>query len=117
MRFGRLEFGRINKDAPGGTPGDPPAPTYDADAQAYFDAFSVDPVDARKDLIETFFLGLKSDGLFAKFSGGWISFAGADAQGNRVNLIDPSQMLSAIGGPDWTADRGYLGDGGYQLSG
>jgi hypothetical protein len=82
----------------------------DADAEAYVAAMDVEPDDTRKGVIDDFFVGLKTDSLWAKIQ--WISLLAAhDAQAARINGKTPSEVASAVNSPTFTADQGYTGDG------
>lgn len=83
---------------------------YDAAATAYFAALSVQPTGTRKAYLNALIVGLKSDGVWAKLT--WLNLLAAhDAQAGLVNLIAPGTALATSGGPAFTADRGYAGDG------
>ena len=85
-------------------------PSYDAAAQAYFAAMSVQPDATRKGLLNDLIVGLKADGVWAKLD--WLVLLAAhDGQAGRVNAVMPSKVAAAINSPTFTVDRGYAGDG------
>lgn len=64
------------------------APAYDADAQAYFTANTAITSAADKNAINTFYLGLKSDGVYTKiYQMGLYVWSSATA--NKWNLVNP----------------------------
>jgi hypothetical protein len=89
------------------------AASYDADAQAYFDAIVTngggDPDSTRKTLIDGLVTGLKSDSIWSKITALYL-FAAHDSVAARVNLKTPATLASAVNSPTFTADRGYTGD-------
>jgi hypothetical protein len=94
--------------AGGGAP-----PSYDTDAQAYFDAIvtngGADPDSTRKTLIDGLVTGLKSDSIWTKITALYL-FAAHDSVAARVNLKTPATVASAVNSPTFTTDRGYTGD-------
>ena len=98
--------------------GDPP-PTvdsepfdtgWDEDAQAFFDACNVAPLAERKALYHDLVTGLKTDGVWTKLK--WLSIEAAhDEQAGRLNIVAPSQTLTAVNAPGFTVDRGFAGNG------
>lgn len=83
---------------------------YSPEALAYFAAMSVQPSDARKDVINTFINSLVAAGVWAKLD--WLSlFAAHDAQAARLNAVSPSQIMTAVNSPTFVTDRHYVGDG------
>lgn len=88
---------------------------YDPDAQAAFDAMTVQPATARKQLYSDFIAGLKADGLWSLIE--WISLRAAhDSQAARLDLRNPSRSSSVSGAPSFTIDKGYMGDGASYLT-
>lgn len=86
------------------------APSYDADAAAYFAAMTAPPDSARKGLINQLVLDLKSAGIWAKLD--WLClFASHDQQAALLNLAVPSKRAIAVNIPIFTTDRGFTGDG------
>lgn len=62
--------------------------TYDADALAYFTANTAITSDADKNAINTFYLGLKSDGIYTKiYQMGLYIWSSATA--NKWNMVNP----------------------------
>lgn len=80
------------------------------EASAYFAAMSVKPDAARKVLIASLVSGLKADGILGKLDTLFL-LAAHDEQAGRINLVNPAELLTAVGGPTFTADRGFNGDG------
>ena len=64
------------------------AVAYDTDAQAYFTANTAITNNADKNAINTFFLGLKSDGIYTKISSMYLPLW-SSATANKWNLINP----------------------------
>jgi hypothetical protein len=86
------------------------APTYSAQATAYFDAMSMQPDATRKGLLDTCISALVTAGIWAKLD--WLSIMAAhDAQAARLNAITPAQAMTAVATPTFTTDRGYTGNG------
>ena len=82
---------------------------YDPEAQAAFDAMTVQPAAARKQLYSDLVAGLKTDGVWSKLD--WLTILAAhDAQAARLNLRAPTKSLAAVNTPSFTTDRGYAGD-------
>lgn len=93
-----------------GTLTNTPGTVYDTDAQNYFAAMTVQPDATRKGLINDLFVGLKTDGVWAKPD--WlILLASHDAQAARINARTPSKIAAAVNSPTFTVDRGFTGDG------
>ena len=86
------------------------APSYDADAAAYFAAMSSGPDDTRKGLINQLVLDLKSASLWAKLRGVQL-LAAHDEQSGRVDLVLPSRVAAKVNLPTFLTDRGFTGDG------
>lgn len=84
--------------------------TYDAATTAYISAMTVAPSPARRLLIDRLVRGLKADGLWTKLDALWLA-ASHDEQAARVNLVNPSQLLTAYNSPTFTVDKGLQGDG------
>jgi hypothetical protein len=88
-----------------------PAVSYDAAAQAIFDAFTTPPTTARKAVINTCVVALKAAGVWTLLDCLYL-MAAADNQAARINWKMPASFtLSAINSPTFTADRGFTGDG------
>lgn len=87
------------------------APSYSAEATAYFAAMSSQPSDARKVLINALIAGLKTDGVWSKLDLFYL-LASHDAQSARVNAKTPaSNTITETATVTFTADRGYMTDG------
>lgn len=71
------------------------APTYDADAQAYFTANTAITSTADKNAINTFYLGLKSDGVYTKINAMYLPLWGS-ASANKWNLKNPVDTNGAF---------------------
>lgn len=84
------------------------APSYSAEATAYFAAMSSQPDDTRKAVIDAFITTLVSEGIWAKLDAAGIVRA-HDAQAARLWLTDPARSATVVGSPTFTADRGYTG--------
>lgn len=63
-------------------------PVYDPDAQAYFNANTAITSTADKNAINTFYLGLKSDGIYSKIKAMYLPIWGSSAT-CKWNLINP----------------------------
>ncbi len=86
---------------------------YSAEALALFDRFTTPPTAARKTLINNLIVSLKSAGVWSKLDTLYV-MAAADSQAARQNWIKDAHNLTAVGGPSFTADRGYDFDGASQ---
>lgn len=95
-----LEFGRVGK---GGA-------SYDPDATSLFARMTVQPNDARKALINSTILNLKTSGVWPGLKV-LIVMAAHDAQAARLNWIADEYNLQPVNSPVFTVDRGYAGDG------
>jgi hypothetical protein len=86
-------------------------PSYDADAQAYFNVMSPSLSDERKTLINNFVLTGKPAGWWSKLD--LIRpMAQTGSANSRVNLKNPTGPLLAVSNsPTFTDDRGWAGDG------
>lgn len=71
------------------------APTYDADAQAYFTANTAITSAADKNAINTFYLGLKSDGIYTKIQAMYLPIW-SSATNNKWNLVNPLDTNAAF---------------------
>lgn len=71
------------------------APVYDTDAQAYFNANTAITSDADKNAINTFYLGLKSDGIYSKIKAMYLPLW-STATNNKWNLINPVDSNAAF---------------------
>jgi len=71
------------------------APTYDADALAYFTANTAITSAADKNAINTFYLGLKSDGIYTKMKAMYLPIW-SSASANKWNLFNPSDTNLAF---------------------
>ena len=81
------------------------AVTYDADALAYFTANTAITSAADKNAINTFYLGLKSDGIYTKIKAMYLPIWGSAAS-SKWNLINPLDTNAAFRltfhGTSWT---------------
>ncbi len=87
---------------------------YDADAQAYFNANTTIISAADKNAINTFYLGLKSDGIYTKIKAMYLPIWGS-ASASKWNLVNPldtnaAYRLTFSTGWTYTA-QGILGNG------
>jgi hypothetical protein len=71
------------------------APNYDADALAYFTANTSITSAADKNAINTFYLGLKSDGIYTKMKAMYLPIWGSAAS-SKWNLINPLDLNAAF---------------------
>lgn len=69
--------------------------TYDADAQAYFTANTAITSSADKNAINTFYLGLKSDGIYTKIKAMYLPIWGS-ASASKWNLVNPVDTNAAF---------------------
>lgn len=69
--------------------------TYDADAQAYFTANTAITSATDKTAINTFYLGLKSDGIYNKIDAMYLPIWGS-ASASKWNLINPLDNNTAF---------------------
>jgi hypothetical protein len=83
---------------------------YDPDAAALFSRFTTPPTDARKALINSLIVSLKTAGVWSKLDVLKIR-AAADSQAARRNWIADTFNDTAVASPTFTVDRGYTGDG------
>lgn len=85
-------FGGGNGDGGNGNGGGDPV-TYDTDAQAYFDALTVQPSAGWKAAVNTFVEGLKTDDIWSEMA--LISvMASEEKQHALVNLVDPTDTAT-----------------------
>ncbi len=85
-------------------------PSYDADAQAWFDAMTVQPDATRKGLLNDLIVALKAS-TWAYRDLIYVMALGT-AQAANLNAKSPSTFtLSPVNSPVFTADKGYQGDG------
>lgn len=83
--------------------------SYNADAQAAFNAMTVQPSSQRKSLYNALIPNLKADGLWSKLD--WLCIMAAhDAQAARRKLRAPTKSLAAVNTPAFVVDRGYAGN-------
>lgn len=90
-------------------------PVYDADAQAYFNANTTITSTADKNAINTFYLGLKSDGIYTKIVAMYLPIWGSPAscKWNLVNPLDTDaayRLTFSVGGITYTSG-GLQGNG------
>lgn len=64
------------------------SPVYDPDAQAYFNVNTAITSTADKNAINTFYLGLKSDGIYTKIKAMYLPIW-SSATSNKWNLVNP----------------------------
>lgn len=69
--------------------------TYDADAQAYFTANTAITSSADKNAINTFYLGLKNDGIYTKIKAMYLPIWGTAAS-SKWNLVNPADTNAAF---------------------
>lgn len=78
--------------------------TYDADAQAYFTANTAITSSADKNAINTFYLGLKTDGIYTKIKAMYLPIWGsaASSKWNLVNPLDTNAAYRLTFSTGWT---------------
>jgi hypothetical protein len=78
--------------------------SYDADAQAYFTANTSITSAADKNAINTFYLGLKSDGIYTKIKAMYLPIWGsaASCKWNLVNPLDSDAAFRLTFSTGWT---------------
>lgn len=79
------------------------------EAQTYINAMTVEPSDTFKGHVDTFYSGLKTDGIYTKL-GFMYLLATPTEQGARLDMITPASN-TLTGSPTFTADRGFTSDG------
>lgn len=84
---------------------------YDADAQAYFTANTAITSSADKNAINTFYLGLKSDGIYTKIKAMYLPIWGS-ASASKWNLVNPLDTNGAFRltfhGTSWAFSSGGM---------
>lgn len=87
------------------------APSYSAEAQAIFAAFSTDPGDTRKQLIDDTIAALKTAGIWDSLDYLHV-YAAHEAQAAVINWKNPGTFnATPVSSPTFTTDRGYTGNG------
>lgn len=84
------------------------AVAYDADALAYFTANTAITSDADKNAINTFYLGLKSDGIYTKIKAMYLPIWGsaASCKWNLINPLDTNAAFRLSFSTGWTFSSG-----------
>ena len=84
--------------------------SYDADAQAYFTANTAITSAADKNAINTFYLGLKSDGIYTKIKAMYLPIWGsaASCKWNLVNPLDTNAAFRLTFSTGWTFSSGGM---------
>lgn len=85
-------------------------PAVEAETAALAARFTVDPGEARLDLIDDCIRALKAAGVWAKLDALYLP-AAHDAQAAQCNWIQDAFNLTPVGEVTFTVDRGYTGDG------
>ena len=85
-------------------------PAYAPETLALVARMTDPPPASRVILINNLIVALKSSGVWDDLEVFYI-LAAHDAQAARLNWKSTSYNLSAVGGPTFTTDRGYAGDG------
>ena len=82
--------------------------TYDADALAYFTANTTITSSADKNAINTFYLGLKSDGIYTKMKAMYLPIWGsaASSKWNLINPLDTNAAFRLTFSTGWTFSTG-----------
>ncbi len=84
---------------------------YDISSLAYFAAVPDSFSTARKDIINTLVVQLKSIGAWSKLDRLWL-MANTTSGNALVSLVNPgSTAMSLVNAPTFTTDRGFAGDG------
>lgn len=84
--------------------------SFAAESVAIFAAFTTPPTDARKVVINTLVVALKTAGVWAKLDLLYL-LAAADSQAARINWKNPGTFTAtAVNSPAFEVDRGYTGD-------
>ena len=83
---------------------------YDTDAQAYFTANTAITSSADKNAINTFYLGLKSDGIYTKIKSMYLPIWGSAAacKWNLVNPLDTNAAFRLTFSTGWTFSSGGM---------
>ena len=90
---------------------DKPPQQYDADAVAYWTAFTTPASDGFKTLINAFFVGIKADGVWVKLKAAWW-IANETQQAATINLVNPATYtLVLVSSPTFTVNEGISGNG------
>lgn len=84
--------------------------SYDPDAIALFDRFTIKPNDARKVRINNLITTLKDLGVWSKLDALWI-FTNIGDQPSLQNWIADQYNATAVGSPVFTVDRGFQTNG------
>ena len=86
------------------------AVAYDADALAYFTANTAITSTADKNAINTFYLGLKSDGIYTKIKAMYLPIWGsaASCKWNLVNPVDTNGAFRLTFTTGWTFSSGGI---------
>jgi hypothetical protein len=95
------------------------AVAYDTDAQAYFTANTTITSDADKNAINTFYLGLKTDGVYTKIKAMYLPLW-SSASSNKWNLKDPRDLDAAFRltfSTGWTHSSGGMTPNGTSAYG
>ncbi|SER61862.1 hypothetical protein SAMN05216548_1316 [Faunimonas pinastri] len=80
------------------------------ETKAALAAMTVQPSEKRIFVYDVAIRSLKAAGLWSKL--GWLSLLAAhDEQAGRLNLVAPSQVMTAVNSPGFTVDHGFKGDG------
>ncbi len=104
-------FGRMGHALSKGGGAAPGYTFVNAEAAAYVAARNVQPNDARKAIIDTFYTDWKASGAFAKRDV-LVLFIGDDAQDACLNLKNPALFkASLINSPTYVADQGFTTNG------
>jgi len=106
--IGKSQIGKGNLLEWGGGFG---SASYDADAQALFDAFTTDPGATRKGLINDVFLALKAASIFTKLDILYVH-AAHEQSAALLNWLDPTGGWNgtAENSPTFTTDVGFTGN-------
>jgi hypothetical protein len=85
---------------------------FAAETSTLLAAMDVEPATGRQSLINTYIVGLKDAGIWAKFDLLYV-LAAHDEQAARLNWVAPAsfEAVNVGAGPTFVADRGITGDG------
>jgi hypothetical protein len=83
---------------------------YDPDAQAYFNANTTITSAADKNAINSFYLGLKSDGIYTKLKAMYLPIWGSSANSkwNLINPLDTNAAFRLTFSTGWTFSSGGM---------
>jgi hypothetical protein len=86
------------------------SPVYDVDAQNYFNSNTAITSASDKNAINTFYLGLKSDGIYTKIKAMYLPIWGsaASSKWNLINPLDTNAAFRLTFSTGWTFSSGGM---------